>query len=687
MSDFTGETKDGTQGNIEELMRLFPQVVTETKDGNGRLVRSVDFAALRELLGDDTSENDERYDFTWAGKKEAMREAARPTRKTLRPCKEESKNWDTTRNLYIEGDNLEALKILENTYHGQVKMIYIDPPYNTGKDFIYHDDAARSEHEEKIAAGEIDKETDERFTINPETNGRYHSDWCSMMYPRLSLARRLLKDDGVIFISIDDNEAKNVRELCDEVFGECNFIAQIVIDATPKNDPYVVSTAHEYCIVYCRNVEAIKNAGYGVRNPLFDKIQVIYDKGAGDFPRIVEELEKFYSENDLTDDNISNYKYADDKGVYRIGPIDDPQGGGPKDSRINPRTGNHCLTPTGGWRCTLETWKAWKKDGLIVFPETDDVLPSKKTYITQDRLDVMRAYFKMQTRKDTDALKKLFKTEVAPFSNPKPIELIRTFIENCNDRSMTILDFFSGSATTFHATMVQNAKDFGCRKVICVQLQEKIEERSGQSNKEKKTTRAAIKFLTEHGLETTVCEIGKERIRRAGEKILAEWTAKQKSKENELALDGDGDAGVRTLPPDIGFRVFKVSDSNMEDVFYSPTDVTQAMLPGMVNNVKEGRTGLDLLISTRLEWGLSIDCPIDEETVDGKTVFSVDDGQMLACFETGITDAFVKKLAMRKPQFAIFRDVDFKDSAAKINAREIFKAVCGKDAPTEVRFL
>ena len=233
------------------------------------------------------------------------------------------------------------------------------------------------------------------------------------------------------------------------------------------------------------------------------------------------------------------------------------------------------------------------------------------------------------------------------------------------------LDFFSGSAATAHAVMQLNAEDGGNRRFIMVQLPEVCAEDS-------EAAKAGYK---------NICEIGKERIRRAGEKILAEWTAKQKSKENELALDGDGAAGVRALPPDIGFRVFKVSDSNMEDVFYSPNDVTQAMLPGMVNNVKEGRTGLDLLISTRLEWGLSIDCPIDEETVDGKTVFSVDGGQMLACFETGITDAFVKKLAMRKPQFAIFRDIDFKDSAAKINAREIFKAVCGKDAPTEVRFL
>ncbi len=687
MSDFTGETKDGTQGNIEELMRLFPQVVTETKDGNGRLVRSVDFVALRELLGDDTSENDERYDFTWAGKKEAMREAARPTRKTLRPCKEESKNWDTTRNLYIEGDNLEALKILENTYHGQVKMIYIDPPYNTGKDFIYHDDTSRSKHEEKIVAGEIDEETDERFTINPETNGRYHSDWCSMMYPRLVLARKLLRDDGVIFISIDDNEVKNVRELGNYVFGETNFIAQIVVDATPKNDPYVVSTAHEYCVVFCKNVGKIKEAGYGVHNPLYDQVVQIYNNGGANYAQIEVELKKFYKDASLQDDNIANYKYADERGVFRTGPLDDPQSSGPKDERINPLTGNKCMTPTRGWGCSPATWEVWKKNGEILFPKDDEHLPSRKVYITSDRLDVMRAYFKVQTRKDTDALKKLFGTSVAPFSNPKPMEMIRTFVENCSDANMLVVDFFSGSGTTFHAVLSQNCMDNGHRKVILIQLPEKIEESSRQSNKERKVTQAAVQFLMEHGLPCNVCEIGKERIRRAGEKILAEWTEKLKSRENELALGGDGAAGVSALPPDIGFRVFKVSDSNMEDVFYSPNEVTQTMLPGMVNNVKEGRTGLDLLISTRLEWGLSIDCPIDEETVDGKTVFSVDGGQMLACFETGITDAFVKKLAMRKPQFAIFRDIDFKDSAAKINAREIFKAVCGKDAPTEVRFL
>ena len=259
MSDFTGETKDGTQGNIEELMRLFPQVVTETKDGNGRLVRSVDFAALRELLGDDTSENDERYDFTWAGKKEAMREAARPTRKTLRPCKEESKNWDTTRNLYIEGDNLEALKILENTYHGQVKMIYIDPPYNTGKDFIYHDNFHHSQQDENLLSGVVDEETDERFSVNSESNGRYHSDWCSMMYPRLVLARKLLHESGLIFVSIDDNEIVNVRKLCDEIFGEANFINIVSLKmkgtagASGGGEDKRFKKNCEFLVVYCKD--------------------------------------------------------------------------------------------------------------------------------------------------------------------------------------------------------------------------------------------------------------------------------------------------------------------------------------------------------------------------------------------------------------------------------------------------
>ena len=645
MSDFTGETKDGTQGNIEELMRLFPQVVTETKDGNGRLVRSVDFAALRELLGDDATENDERYDFTWAGKKEAMREAARPTRKTLRPCKEESKNWDTTRNLYIEGDNLEALKILENTYHGQVKMIYIDPPYNTGKDFIYHDDAARSEHEEKIAAGEIDKETDERFTINPETNGRYHSDWCSMMYPRLVMAKKLLRDDGVMFMSIDDNEVVNARKLCEDVFGSNNFVSSFVWEKGKEggNDSAIMRSHFEYIICFCKNCDAS-----GIINlDRKDTSRHIKELPERNLVKGVEGVE-----NDGELFQLINLSKQKD---YTV--------------KIPLVSGQVIEWPSYAPQKSID---AWIKIGKVFVGKKG--VPYVKSFLKDEMQGQKPSNIITQEYGTTKAgsieMREFFGSrEVFPY--PKPSRLIKRLAEIGSVANSITLDFFSGTATTAHAVMQLNAEDGGNRRFIMVQLPEVCEEDS-------EAAKAGYK---------NICEIGKERIRRAGEKILAEWMEKRKSKENELALDGDGAARVRALQPDIGFRVFKVSDSNMEDVFYSPTDVTQAMLPGMVNNVKEGRNGLDLLISTRLEWGLSIDCPIDEETVDGKTVFSVDGGQMLACFETGITDAFVKKLAMRKPQFAIFRDVDFKDSAAKINAREIFKAVCGKDAPTEVRFL
>ena len=664
MSDFTGETKDGTQGNIEELMRLFPQVVTETKDGNGRLVRSVDFAALRELLGDDTSENDERYDFTWAGKKEAMREAARPTRKTLRPCKEESKNWDTTRNLYIEGDNLEALKILENTYHGQVKMIYIDPPYNTGHDFIYHDSFGRSQKDENLLAGIVSEETGEQFAINPETNGRYHSDWCSMMYPRLVLARKLLRDDGVLFMSIDDNEVVNARKLCDEVFGEGNFIGCIsrATGTTTGQDAGKIGSSLDYCIVY-------------------SKSDLFVLQGIG-----------------LDEEDLKRFTEADDKGKFSYLQLRKTGNADRREDR--PNMFYPVLAPDGTevypfgpsmylsrWRVARATYDAlvqkdmifWKKDEDRQLETIDGIKRSKWTpyvkYYAEGRTkQLSNLLLDIEgNKKASITLKELLGVK-GVFDNPKPVEFIKVIQSATGGEwgSALVLDFFSGSATTAHAVMQLNAEDGGNRKFIMVQLPEVCTEDS-------EAAKAGYK---------NICEIGKERIRRAGEKISEELRVKNEEREKNKDLFDSSKSGQESASPlDVGFRVFKVSDSNMEDVFYSPNEVTQAMLPGMVNNVKEGRTGLDLLISTRLEWGLSIDCPIDEETVDGKTIFSVDGGQMLACFETGITDAFVKKLAMRKPQFAIFRDVDFKDSAAKINAREIFKAVCGKDAPTEVRFL
>ena len=411
MSDFTGETKDGTQGNIEELMRLFPQVVTETKDGNGRLVRSVDFAALRELLGDDTSENDERYDFTWAGKKEAMREAARPTRKTLRPCKEESKNWDTTRNLYIEGDNLEALKILENTYHGQVKMIYIDPPYNTGHDFIYHDNFGRSQKDENLLAGIVSEETGEQFAINPETNGRYHSDWCSMMYPRLVLARKLLKDDGTIFISIDDHEAENLIKLCNEVFGETNRLAILVWKKkyTGGKGSSTYADYHEYILSYAKCASCLSEIS---------------------MMRPDEEKDKFTQEDE----------YIESRGRYYTRPLKSNLD--PRPTLVYPIELPNGQEVETQWICSRETFEALKRDGRIEFKDpTTSKWPVYKKFYELDAGGTTKIPSFLEVSNNNEAkeeLKDLFgvaQTRDLPFETPKPTKLLRLFVENFSGSS------------------------------------------------------------------------------------------------------------------------------------------------------------------------------------------------------------------------------------------------------------
>lgn len=669
MDKFTFKTADGVDVNIEKLSRAFPEVITETMGEDGKIKRVVDFEKLKMILGDSAATDaQEFYEFTWPGKNEAIFEAAKATTKTLRPCPEESKNWDTTQNLYIEGDNLEALKILQEAYLGKVKMIYIDPPYNTGKDFVYRDNFHKSAEEGKADETVRDEETDNNLFQNTESNGRFHSDWCSMIYPRLKLARDLLRDDGVIFISIDDNEVHNLRKICDEIFGESNFIANIVVNGTPKNDPYIISTAHEYCIVYCRNFDKIKDTEYGIYNPIFSDIIQIYDKGKYNYSQIEAELREYYREHNLLDTNISNYKYADKNGVYRIGPIDDPQNSGPKDSRKNPRTGGECTTPASGWRCTLATWNEWISQDLIEFPDDDAKLPAKKTYASNERLDVMPAYFKIQTRKDTDFLKKLFGTQTTIFPNPKPLELIRQFIENCNDPNMLIVDFFAGSGTTLHATMLQNAYDGGKRRCILVQFPEKISVSSRQSSKEKKIAQNAINFLKKESYPLLLSEIGKERIRRVGEKIKAEHAT--------------------TAPNlDIGFRVLKIDESIMKDVFYSPNETSQDLLSTLESNIKENRTDLDLLFACLVDWGVELSMPLKTESIDGVEIHTISDGDtpaLIACFAQNIPESVVRKIAACHPLRAVFRDSSFADSPAKINLTEIFKTYSPE---TEIKVL
>ena len=646
------QSLDVTGSNIDKIAQLFPQCVTEHKDKDGKTILGIDFEKLRdELSADVIDDGEERYQFTWPDKKAHAHLANTPTTKTLRPCREESVDFDHTQNLYIEGDNLDVLKVIRETYLGKVKMIYIDPPYNTGNDFVYNDNFSKDTNEYQENSGQLDEEGN-RLVQNTESNGRFHTDWLNMIYPRLKVAKDLLTEDGVIFISIDDNEVENLRKVCDEIFGRRNFIAQVIIDGTPKNDPYVISTAHEYCIVYCRNFESIKDANYGVFNPIFAELEEIFSSGGDDYRKIETQLKEYYKTHNLSSDNISNYKFVDKHGIYRIGPIDDPQNSGYHDERINPKTGRKCATPNRGWSCTLSTWNEWIKKDLILFPDSDDKLPSKKTYIYADRLDVMRAYYKIQTRKDTDALKKLFGTSITPFSNPKPVLLLKQFIQNCNDKNMIVLDFFSGSGTFMHATFLQNLEDCGKRCCILVQLPELIEMKSSQSNKAKKIASTAIDFLRSIHKPFKITEIGKERIRRAGKKIKEE-------------------AGLQGQNLDIGFRVLKLDSSNMQDVYYTPKVFTERDL--FADNVKPDRTAEDLLFQMMLDLGVELSATIEQRTIDGKQVFFVNDNYLVACFDENIAESTITEIAKMKPYYFVMRDSSLASDNVADNFDQLFE--------------
>ena len=471
-----------------------------------------------------------------------------------------------------------------------------------------------------------------------------------MMYPRLKLARNLLKNDGIIFISIDDNEVDNLKRLCNEIFGEENFLAEIIVDGTPKNDPYIVSTAHEYCLVYTKDFNNAKNSNFGIKNPLYKKIEEIYHKNRNNLKNAEFELKKFYKENKLVKDNISNYKFADEKGVFRLGPIDDPQNSGSKDERINPKTNTPCVIPNRGWSCSKETWNKWVENNLIFFPENNEKIPSKKTYINKDRLDVMKAYFKMQTRKDTDALKKLFNTDMPLFSNPKPKDLIKIFLENCNDLEMIVLDFFSGSGTTAETVIDLNNDDGGNRKFILVQIPEEISVKTSQSNKLKKIAKTAVKFLKSNEKQLTLCEIGKERIRRAGDKILEE------SDNKDL---------------DIGFKVFKLDSSNLEKWNPDYNNLEQTLLTNK-ENIKPDRTELDLIYEIMLKYGIDLTLPIEKSN----NIYSIGYGALLICLDDNITKEIANEIIKLKSDNitrVVFKESGFKSDADKTNIKETLR--------------
>lgn len=555
----------------------------------------------------------ERYEFTWVGKNASRVEANTITNKTLRPCIEESKDWDNTENLYIEGDNLEVLKLLQNSYFNKVKMIYIDPPYNTGKDFIYRDKFSQNINEYEEAKGSFDEEGNRLFK-NTDTNGRFHSDWCSMIYPRLILARNLLADDGVVFISIDDNEQENLKKICDEVFGEKNFIAQIIWERAyaPVNLKKHFSENHDYIICYAKDIDkAICNG----------------------LPRASEANDRYSNpDNDprgvWQSDNLSVGPIVQSK-IYEI---------------ITP-SGRKVLPPNGRcWSLDKNKFEEYIKDNRIWFGKDGNNVPRIKRFLSEVKQSVtpMTIWKYSEVGHSQDAkqnLKKLFDGK-SFFDYPKSVELIKRCIQLYSNESSIILDFFSGSATTAHAVMQLNAEDGGKRKFIMVQLPEKTDEKS-------KAFKAGYK---------NICEIGKERIRRAGEQIKEE-------------------AGLNGQNLDIGFRVLKLDSSNMKDIYYSADEYDQGMLENMQSNTKEDRTDLDLLFGCLVDWGLELDKPYTTKVINGHKVHIYNDGDLVACFEKDLDMKTIDEIAKLQALRVVFSDNSFVDSATKINVAEHFKMI------------
>ena len=610
------ETPDMTAGNVEKIAELFPNCVTEMREENGKVKRGINFEVLKQMLSSDVVDGDECYEFTWVGKKASIAEANKPIRKTLRPCPEESKDWDTTENLYIEGDNLEVLKLLQESYLGKVKMIYIDPPYNTGNDFIYADDFMRSQEEESEQMGMYDEDKNRLFK-NTDSNGRFHSDWCSMMYPRLMLARNLLSDDGVIFISIDDNEQANLKKICDEVFGESSFVASMIWKSKSggANDVSIIACDSEYVLVYGKNIE---------------KLFFNLDKNA--------EVTTSYNQ---TDENGKKYSLdrLDKQSLGYQPSLDFPITG--PDGRIYTVEHKNPAVKVARWRWSKDTVKERYNELVFKYPyvytknyEKDGIVP--RNLMIEERFG--------RTRTGKTEVAALF-DKVTYFNFPKPTKLIKFLIEIASNVDSVILDFFSGSATTAHAVMQLNAEDGGHRKFIMVQLPEPCDEQS-------EAYKAGYK---------NICEIGKERIRRAGEKIKAE-------------------NGLTAQNLDIGFRVLKIADSNMKDVYYAADEYTQSNLMDMISNIKEDRTDLDLLFGCLIDWGVPLSMPYKSEQLDGCTVHVYNGGDLVACFDENIPESVVRKIAERKPLRTVFRDSGFAGTPAKINMYEIFKIYMPEDA-------
>ena len=716
MNHMKFESQDMTAQNIDRIAALFPNCITEMLDEEHSTPeqkvykRAVNFELLKQMLSPDVVDGDEAYEFTWVGKKAAIVEANKPIRKTLRPCVAESKNWNTTENLYIEGDNLEVLKLLQESYLGKVKMIYIDPPYNTGNDFIYADDFMRSQEEENEQMGMYD-EDENRLFKNTDTNGRFHSDWCSMIYSRLMLARNLLTDDGVIFISIDDNEVDDLMKIANDVFGKDNFLAcfpRVTKKAGKTTD--AIAKNHDYILAYSKSASPT----------LF--LPSHTDEGFR-FSDEYEAQRGKYKLNQTLDYDSLQYSASLDYPITVEGETFYP--GQSYEKYLDRKNGKHARADWA-WRWSKELFDFGYENGFIVIKKYDGYSRIyTKTYqnckiakaasgFTIEYIQRTKAISTLEfveNEYSNDNSKKnltsLFESSVFDYS--KPTALLKTLVQYSSTADDIVMDFFSGSATTAHAVMQLNAEDGGHRKFIMVQLPEKCDETS-------EAYKAGYK---------NICEIGKERIRRAGEKIKSEidvvhkddyaaLVQSQQSNDQKVMTGFDSlkSSGVLTekgytykdkdtkdisritysaedtndfyrFHPnalDIGFRVFKLDDTNMKDVYYAPDDYDQGMLAGLESNIKDDRTDLDLLFGCLIDWGLPLSLPYKSEQLGGCTVHTYNDGDLIACFNANIPESVVKEIAQRKPLRAVFRDSSFASSPEKINVFEIFKLYMPEDA-------
>ncbi len=642
------QSLDVTSSNIDKIAQLFPQCVTERKDKNGKTVLGIDFEKLRDELSIDViDEGEERYQFTWPDKKAHAHLANTPTTKTLRPCREESVDFDNTKNLYIEGDNLEVLKVIRETYLGKVKMIYIDPPYNTGSDFVYNDDFSQSNSEYQEHSGQRDEEGN-RMVQNTESNGRFHTDWLNMIYPRLKVAKDLLTDDGVIFISIDDHEVENLRKVCDEIFGEGNFIGQLILKTATDNNPSQINTEHEYMLCYAK--AKIKQTNWLRQSEATGLIVQQYNalkREYTEFDIVQKKLRQWIKNNKERLPQVTHYNNVDEKGVYsNSSNSSNPHPGGYMYDIIHPITGLPCPKPANGWRWPEETFRTYNKEGEIDWGKDHTTQPHVKKRI-ETSVEYLRTLIYEDNRATTKMLSDLFGGRKI-FDNPKPLNVLSRIIDYVTNKNSLILDFFSGSATTAHAVMQLNTEDGGNRKFIMVQLPENTGEKS-------EAYKAGYK---------NICEIGKERIRRSGRKIIEDL----KQKQPDLFTNVKG--GVEM--PDVGFRVLKLDSSNMRDVYYAPKEFTEQVL--FADNVKPDRTAEDLLFQVMLDLGVELSATIEQRTMGGKQVFCVNDNYLIACFDTDITEDTIKAIAKLKPYYFVMSDSSLASDNVADNFNQLFEA-------------